>query len=99
MKGAKMGVSTVTISIEEFEDLIESKKKLVAIKKVVDENYNKNILPATITMIILTESEEWEEAKKVADEADAKNLETLTKINKIINIDKVINMKGGAGNE
>jgi hypothetical protein len=41
MKGAKMGVSTVTISIEEFEDLIESKKKLDAIKRVVDENENK----------------------------------------------------------
>ena len=88
-----MGVSTVTISIEEFEDLIESKKKLEEIKKVLDDNGNKNIIPAIITMIILTESEEWEEAKEVADEAHRKNLETLSEINKIIN------RKGGADNE
>lgn len=94
-----MGVSTVTISIEEFEDLIESKKKLVAIKKVVDDNDTKNILPATLKMVALTELGKWEEARSLADEADSKNLDTLQKINKIINIDKVIKLKGGADNE
>jgi len=88
-----MGLGTVTISVKQFDDLIESKKKLDAIKRVVDENENKNILPATITMITLSESEEWEEARKVADEADAKNLETLSKISKILN------RKGGTDNE
>lgn len=33
-----MSVSTVTISIEEFEDLISCKRKLEEIKKLKDEN-------------------------------------------------------------
>lgn len=33
-----MGVSTVTISIEEFEDLINCKRKLIEIRKLKDEN-------------------------------------------------------------
>lgn len=88
-----MGISTVTISIEEFEDLIENKKKVEEIKKTVDKNDTKNILPATLKMVVLFELGKIKEAEEVAHEADSKNLDTLQKINEILN------KKGGAGNE
>ena len=88
-----MGLSTVTVSVKEFEDLIENKKKLQKIREVVEDNKKYNIIPATAKMLALSATGKWKEAHDVADEADELNLKTLTKICEIL-IEK-----GGAGNE
>lgn len=80
-----MGVSTVTISIEEFEDLIENKKKVVAINAVMDNNEKFNILPASIKMMTLMSLGKYKEAKAIADKSDGYNIETLRVISKILN--------------
>lgn len=91
----KMGLSTVTVSVKEFEDLIEKKKKIEEITKVVKDNEKYNITPATAKMLTLTALEKWDEACKVADKADALNLETLKKIAIILDKKAVQTMSKG----
>lgn len=40
-KGANMGVSCITITIEEFESLVEAKKEILIIKKLLRKQQKK----------------------------------------------------------
>ena len=87
-----MGVSTVTVSVKEFEDLIENKKKIQKIREVVKDNEKNNIIPATAKMLVLYSLGDYKEAIIVAKKADKLNLETLENI-------AIILEKEGVGNE
>lgn len=84
MKGVKMGVSTVTISIEEFENLILNKKKVEKIDKIMDNNVKNNIKPANVAMITATILGDIKQAKEIGREADRKNYVVLLEIEKTL---------------
>lgn len=83
MKGVNMGVSTVTISIEEFEDLIENKKKIEAIKEVMLKN-KKDLHNASKAMICSMIQGNFKEAEEIRENQDNKNINCLIEIDKIV---------------
>ena len=82
-----MGVSTVTISIEEFEELIKCKRKLEKIKELK----NSNIIAIRETNSLATKSlldEDMEKAQKLILEQDKKNLIYMAKIVEVLESDE-----------
>lgn len=75
--------STVTISIEEFEDLIENKKKVEEIKKVMKE-HSKSLFYINIELFNVVFTGYDKKAKELIENGDTKNIKTLIKINDIL---------------
>lgn len=79
----KMGVSCVTITIEEFERLKEAQKKVLAIEEVISKN--KEILRKTNRdMICLMIQNKFKEANAVKEKQDDINVDVLIAIDEII---------------
>ena len=79
-----MGVSTVTISIEEFEDLILNKKKTEKIQEIMDNNCKNNLAPANVAMITASILGDNEKAKEIMRDADRVNVDVLITIDKTL---------------
>lgn len=78
-----MGLSTVTISIEEFEELIENKKKIEAIKEVMLKN-KKDLHNASKAMICSMIQTKFKEAEEIRENQDSKNIDCLIAIDEIV---------------
>lgn len=78
-----MGVSTVTISIEEFEDLIKCKRKFEKIKELKNSNVSTIRETNRLAKKSIIDGD-METVEKLVLEQDKKNLIYMTKIVEVL---------------
>ena len=78
-----MGVSTVTISIEEFEDLISCKRKIEKITELKDQNIKeiKETNKLALAKMIIGDTTSY---KRIMDTQELKNIDYIGNILEVL---------------